>query len=102
MSQQPTEDERPSLPQLEWNDNFTQGPYANTFFILGTPYEVTLDFGFRTFERRVNQAVGEPRQLHVGRVIMSRQAARELRDLLIKNIHDESDEEDSPKDGTES
>ncbi len=78
--------QRVEVPPLQWNEEDGKGQYANTVNVLGSGYEITLDFSFRTGVARV---VGQPiegRHFHVARVILGLQAARELRDLLNKNV----------------
>ena len=77
---------------LQWDESLAKGIYANTFYILVTQYEVTLDVAMRTGIPKTPGGV-DPITIHSARIIMSLPAARELRDILVKNVQDAPDEE---------
>lgn len=74
------------MPPIQFDEHVGKGQYANTIGITGTNYEVVIDFSFRTATPGPPGAERQGHHFHVARVILTTQAARELRDLLVRNV----------------
>jgi hypothetical protein len=89
MSQQ-AEEGRIAIPpaklKLEWDPQVAKGQYANTVTIIGSSYEVILDFSFRGAVPGLPGQIEGGHNLHIARIVLTLRAAQELRDVLNRSI----------------